>query len=92
MKSDRYEARCKRCNHTFEHGLFSRNYPYCAACAAELDGEALRRIGAAEVSYTEGWPEAPSSPAPESEAERQQRYTREDHRRAMDDYGRRNRP
>lgn len=50
---DRFEANCKRCDRTFEYGLFSRNYPYCAECAAELDAEALRRIGEGQVSWTE---------------------------------------
>ena len=88
MSSDRFEANCKRCDRIFEYGLFSRNYPYCEDCKAELDEEAFRRIGEGKVKWVEDWPNMPS--APESESDRQRRYTEEDHRHAMDDYDRRN--
>lgn len=90
MSSDRLEANCKRCERTFEYGLFSRNYPYCEECKAALDEESFRLIGEGKVKWVEDWPDI-SSP-PESEVERQQRYTKEDHRHAMDDYYRRNKP
>ncbi|HEU4596120.1 MAG TPA: hypothetical protein VFS10_13340 [Pyrinomonadaceae bacterium] len=89
MSSDRFEANCKRCDRTFEYGLFSRSYPYCVECKAELDEESLRQIGAGKVSWVEDWPD-PTAPRAEGEVERQERYTSEDHRRSMDDYDRRN--
>jgi hypothetical protein len=79
MSSDLREANCKTCGRSFEYGLFSRNYPYCYECAAELDEESLRRIGEGEVRWIED--SVPSTPRRESEVERQQRYTEEDHRR-----------
>jgi hypothetical protein len=44
-----------------------------------------------KASWVEDWPD-PSPPRAEGEVERQERYTSEDHRHAMDDYYRRNKP
>jgi hypothetical protein len=91
MDPDRYEANCQRCERTFEYGLFNRNYPYCVECKDVLDAEAIGRIDDGKVSWVEDRHDMPT-PEPESEADRQRRYTTEDHRRAMDDYDRRNKP
>jgi len=85
MSSERFTANCKKCGAMFEFGLFSRNHPYCVNCAEELDNEALARIDETEASWTENWPTRTTT----SEVERQQGYTKEDHRLNIDDYEKR---
>lgn len=92
MSSDRYKANCKRCERTFEYGLFSRNYPYCADCKDELDAAAIRLIGEGKISWVEDRLDVPPAPRPKSATEQQEEYRAEDHRKAMDDYNRRNKP
>lgn len=91
MSSDRYEANCKRCERTFEYGLFSKNYPYCVDCKDELDAVALGLIAEGKSSWVEDRLDVPTL-RPEDAAKRQGEYTKEDHRHAMDDYYRRNKP
>lgn len=87
MSSETLQAKCKQCGETFEYGLFSRNYPYCTNCADELTNQALARIDKTEASWTENWSGRLTNPG--SEVERQQGYTKEDHRRNIDDFEKR---
>lgn len=91
MGSNTFTANCKRCERVVEFSLFSRTYPYCSECAAEVDEEKLRRIRDGKQKWIEDLPGMPAGSGAESELERQARYTAEDHRRVMDDHDRRNR-
>ena len=87
MSSETLRAKCKNCGEMFEYGLFSRNHPYCVNCAEELDNESIARIHETEASWTENLPSRLTNSG--SEVERQQGYTKEDHRRNIDDFEKR---
>jgi hypothetical protein len=77
-----YVTNCPECGRNFEYGLFSRNYPYCEECAERLDLYCFRSRATSKLP--KDWPDVTTRPAFEDPYLRQVRYTREDHRRAMD--------
>lgn len=79
-----FVAKCEYCGCSFEYGLFSRNYPFCETCAAELDEYAIKSIGRSKMPGPEDWPDVFTPRVPQSEVDRQVGYTQADHRWWMD--------
>ena len=77
---------CERCGCDIEVNLWSRERAFCPDCAAYLDS----LPGPVGDPWSVGdrlpreWLDVGLPDAPETEVEREQRYTREDHRWAMD--------
>lgn len=85
MSSDRWTERCKRCGCSFEVGLWTQQRDYCDICQIELDSDpnSAPEMGVFTVGdklpKPSDWPDVDPSAPQESEVEKQQRYTQEDH-------------
>jgi len=90
MADDQQNVTCRQCGKEFLVNIWTRELSFCETCATDLD---RYRTTVWDVSSKlpkpEDFPDVPTSRQPESDVERQQRYTEEDHRRAMDDSDRR---
>ncbi len=95
MSTDRWMGHCERCGKQVKVGLHTRRPYYCSICEIEAESDpdtapVLGILAAGEKTpKSKDMPDVDSRPTPESEAERQQRFTRNDHNWAMDhDYWR----
>ena len=86
MANDQQNVTCRQCGKEFAVTIWSRERSFCETCAAEIDRYrgTVFDVGS-KMPKPEDWPDVPASPQSETEVERQQRYTQEDHRHAMDD-------
>lgn len=86
MANDQQHVTCRQCGKEFLVTIWTRERSFCETCATDLDRyrETVFDAGR-KLPKPEDCPDVPTSRQPETEVERQQRYTEEDHRRAMDD-------
>jgi predicted amidophosphoribosyltransferase len=86
MANDQQSVTCRQCGREFPVTIWTRERSFCESCATELDRHrgTVFDVGS-KLPRPEDWPDVPTSGRAESEVERQQRYTEEDHRRATDD-------
>ena len=81
MTANRWTVNCEHCGLPFEITLWSKETRFCTIC--EIEGRTDPDPGPRPPTG-EDWPDTGIAPTPETEAERGQRYTREDHRHRED--------
>ena len=86
MANDQQNVMCRQCGKEFAVTVWSRERSFCERCAAEIDmyRSSVFDVGS-KLPKPEDWPDVSTPRQSEAEIERQQRYTKEDHRRAMND-------
>ena len=86
MANDQQNVTCRQCGREFPVTTWTRERSFCNPCAADLDRSRATVFDVGrKLPKPEDCPDVPTPRQPETEVERQQRYTEEDHRHAMDD-------